>query len=353
MSNPCVLVTGASGYLALHIVEALLSDGYNVLAAVRSPARETDVRKVAESHSRSSLSFVYVPDIALDRAYDELFKSHSEIIAVIHSASPVSFSAKNPMKDVVDPAIKGTTNMLRAIKAYAPQVKKFVYTSSFATVRKRDIVYPKGKVINEKTWVDASLEDVHASGENAYRVSKVFAEKALWEFVEKEKPNFQATSIIPPIIFGPSLGELNSPDALNLSSGVAYKILTGQLPQDYIIECVDVRDLARAHVVAIQTAASSGKRWLICAGVFVAQEFIEAVNKAGLNGFVVADPKVDVKKILSPMYYTDDSASRKEYGFSLRSLQTIAVDTGRDFIQKGFIGDSKANASPKKKDHHL
>jgi nucleoside-diphosphate-sugar epimerase len=36
-----------------------------------------------------------------------------------------------------------------------------------------------------------------------YRASKTFAEKAAWEFIEKEKPNFTLATINPPMVFGP------------------------------------------------------------------------------------------------------------------------------------------------------
>jgi nucleoside-diphosphate-sugar epimerase len=36
-----------------------------------------------------------------------------------------------------------------------------------------------------------------------YRASKTFAEKAAWDFLEKEKPNFSIATINPPMVFGP------------------------------------------------------------------------------------------------------------------------------------------------------
>jgi NADPH-dependent methylglyoxal reductase len=51
------------------------------------------VHVLAKSHPHSKLSFVHVREIAADRAYDQVFKSHKEITAVIHTASPFNFSA--------------------------------------------------------------------------------------------------------------------------------------------------------------------------------------------------------------------------------------------------------------------
>ena len=39
-----VLVTGASGYIALHCISELLKNGYSVRGSLRSPNRESQVR---------------------------------------------------------------------------------------------------------------------------------------------------------------------------------------------------------------------------------------------------------------------------------------------------------------------
>jgi NADPH-dependent methylglyoxal reductase len=336
-----VLVTGASGFVALHIVDALLSKGYDVVAAVRSPSRELSVREVAKLHPTGSLSFVYVTDIGLEGAYDAVFRDHSEITAVIHAASPVTFSPVDPIKDVVNPSLAAISNILSAIKTYGPQVQKFVYTSSTFTAVQREFPQPKGTIVSEDSWVDVKLEDAKKTGMIAYRVSKVLAERALWEFKEKENPNFDVTTILPPLIFGPIFGDVKSPGDLNLSSGVFHKILTGQLPQDYTAEFVDVRDVAKAHVAAIERPEAIGKRWLLISKPFVGREFVEAVHTAGIKGTVsaVASPNdtVDVKTILSSKYTVDNSRTRKEIGFELKPLETTAVDTANDFIAKKLL----------------
>lgn len=48
-----------------------------------------------------------------------------------------------------------------------------------------------------------TLEDAQANPSAGYRASKTYAEKAAWEFVEKEKPNFTLSTINPPLVFGP------------------------------------------------------------------------------------------------------------------------------------------------------
>jgi len=335
-----VFVTGASGFLGLHIVDQLLLEGYDVLAAVRSPAKEGAVREVLKAHPKGTLSFAYVPDIGDEDAYDEVFKTHHEITYVVHTASPVVFNPEDPIKDVVEPAIKGTTNILKATKAYGSQVKKIVVTSSFNTILNRDFPYTPGTVINENTWVEVTLEDAKKAGGGpiAYRVSKVFAEKALWEFVEKEKPNYEVTTVLPPFIFGPVLGDVKTASDLNLSSGLLFNILTGKYPQSSTAEVVDVRDTARAHVIAVGRSDTDGKRLLIQGGSFVAKQAVEFVNEVGLKGFTTPDSSVDVDAIVSALRYTiDDSASRKLLGFVPKSPKDVIVESARDFLDRKLI----------------
>jgi nucleoside-diphosphate-sugar epimerase len=90
----------------------------------------------------------------------------------------------------LDPAIIGTTGILKAIKKNAPSVKHVVITSSFAAIIDPSKGLNPGHVYSEKDWNPITLEEATLNPSNGYRASKTFAEKAAWEFVEKEKPNF-------------------------------------------------------------------------------------------------------------------------------------------------------------------
>jgi nucleoside-diphosphate-sugar epimerase len=101
------------------------------------------------------------------------------------------FNVTDTKKDLLDPAINGTTGVLKAIKKNAPTVKHVVITSSFAAI----VDGSRGNSIpdhtySEKDWNPITFEQAHQNASNGYRASKTFAEKAAWEFVEKEKPNF-------------------------------------------------------------------------------------------------------------------------------------------------------------------
>lgn len=100
-----VLVSGGSGFVASHIIDLLIKQKYAVTATVRAPPRGEEILRLHPEWT-DSLTFAYIPDIAVDNAFDEAFKSaKSPLTYIIHTASPVSFAVKNLKKDLVDPAI--------------------------------------------------------------------------------------------------------------------------------------------------------------------------------------------------------------------------------------------------------
>lgn len=74
------------------------------------------------------MDFAIVEDIAKEGAFDEAVKSSPPFETIIHTASPFHFNVTDVKKDLLDPAIIGTTGILKAIKRNAPTVKKVVRT---------------------------------------------------------------------------------------------------------------------------------------------------------------------------------------------------------------------------------
>lgn len=161
---------------------------FDTVVTVRS---EEKGKQILDAHSdtpKEKLSYVIVKDVAQEGAFDEVSRaqwpskraSNTKLLEqavqsnppfdyVLHTASPFHFNVQDPVADFLDPAIKGTTGILKAIKSYAPSVKRVVITSSFAA-----IINPKKhpKVYSEKDWNPVTWEEAmdHA---NVYRASKV------------------------------------------------------------------------------------------------------------------------------------------------------------------------------------
>jgi nucleoside-diphosphate-sugar epimerase len=174
-----------------------------VVVTARSAEKGQAIIGSIDESLRPNVSFVVVKDIAEDGAFDhvcvlspfpryidrytytalaaihllniqtfiiQVFQSGTTFTFVIHTASPYNFNVGDPVKDFLDPAIKGTTGILKSIKAYAPSVKRVVITSSSAA-----IVNPLNheKVYDESKWAPFTWDYVLANPQFGYPGSKV------------------------------------------------------------------------------------------------------------------------------------------------------------------------------------
>jgi nucleoside-diphosphate-sugar epimerase len=102
-------------------------------------------------------------------------------------------------KELLDPAVIGTTGILKSIKKSAPTVKRVVITSSFASIVNPSKGNWPGHVYSEQDWNPITQEEAMENPAAGYRASKTFAEKAAWDFIEKESPNFTLATMCPPV----------------------------------------------------------------------------------------------------------------------------------------------------------
>ncbi|KAF8753806.1 GDP-mannose 4,6 dehydratase [Rhizoctonia solani] len=253
-----VLLTGGNGFIAVHIISLLLSGGHSIVATVRSENKTTYLRqKFAEAIPGGQLKFAIVEDITVSGAFDEVLKSHTFDV-VLHTSSPFVFTINDVKKDLLDPAVLGTTEILKAIKANAPTVKHVVVTSSFASIVDLSKGNRPGYIYSEKDWNPITYEDSQKDPVSGYYGSKKFAEKAAWDFLESEKPSFKLTTICPQWqVYGPALQEVKSMSNLNASSSAFYALFSGQqkeLKNAGVWFWTDVRNVAEAHIAAFVSA---------------------------------------------------------------------------------------------------
>lgn len=194
-----ILVTGASGFVAAHVLHSFLHAGYKVRGTVRSDATAQNVLKTHESHA-SQLSFEIVPDIRTPGAFDEAVKG---VDGVIHTASPFVFDVADNERDLLEPAIQGTTGILESVAKHAPQVKRVVVTSSFAAIIDMGKTPEEAATYTytEEDWNPCTYEEAKAgNGAIAYCASKAFAERCAFDFVKDKHPNFDVATICPPMV---------------------------------------------------------------------------------------------------------------------------------------------------------
>uniref|UniRef100_A0A914XAV0 NAD-dependent epimerase/dehydratase domain-containing protein n=1 Tax=Plectus sambesii TaxID=2011161 RepID=A0A914XAV0_9BILA len=248
-SENIVLVTGASGYLALHCVRQLLEDGYRVRGTVRSLRNEYKARPIRDLDTDGRLELV---EADLEKA-DDWPKAVAGCTYILHVASPWPIVAD---ESIIKTAVDGTMNVLRAANA-SPGVKKIVLTSSCSAVN--DGYKESGRVFTEEDWTN--LENPTVVN---YARSKTLAERAAWDYYYnmKDGNRFELTVLNPTLVVGPILSENDTGSLTIIKRFMSLKMPAVPKMQ---LALVDVRDVAKAHVIAMTSEASNGHRILITA----------------------------------------------------------------------------------------
>ncbi|KAE8341586.1 hypothetical protein BDV24DRAFT_150993 [Aspergillus arachidicola] len=327
-----VLLTGGSGFIAAHIIDILLQRGYETVVTVRSEEKGQKILDAHPNTPKEKLSYVIVKDVAEEGAFDEAVKSNPPFDYVLHTASPFHYNVSDPVKDFLDPAIKGTTGILKAIKAYAPTVKRVVVTSSFAAIVN---VKEHPKVYSEENWNPVTWEEAMDPSQT-YRASKTFAEKAAWDFVEKEKPNFDIATINPPLVLGPVVPYLNSLDAVNTSNSRISNLVRGNnkdglLPTGTFL-WVDVHDVALAHVRAIEVSEAGGQRFFLVSGSYTNKDLADIIRDAYPQLEEKLPPKDSASDMPADVYGYNNKKSIEVLGIQYRSLKESVVDTVKSLL---------------------
>lgn len=373
MSFTTVAVTGATGFIAAHVVTQLLDRGYVVHATLRdnTPSR---VAHLTSHPAASSNLRLFEAHLQADASFEPAF---ADCDAVVHVASPFTLHAADPLRDVVNPAVDGTRNVLRAA-ASVGGVRKVVVTSSFAAVQCSKARRDDDFVHTETDWNDeASLKS------SPYAYSKLVAERAAWEFLadsdhehdgtqpekKKDKP-FDLVVINPVAVFGPALSASGARcESLQTLVDVVNGKYFGILDVSFAI--VDVRDVARAHVLALECPTASGR--YICSAqsgrdVTYIRDFSDAARRKGYNpptrdlttwwvGLLLklasfAMPGQTGHMVRGHIGVRHQCSNRKivsELGMSFRTPEETLAETFDSLVQWGFLPEAGTGEGKKGK----
>ncbi len=267
MNNQTVLVTGGTGFVGIHCILQLLQKGFSVNTTIRSLAKKENIivaLKDGGIEDFSRLSF-YEADLTNDAGWTEAMK---DVTYVLHVASP--FPAQNPTdeNELIIPARDGALRVLKAARNAG--VKRVVLTSSFAAVGYS--INPKDHIFTEEDWTDANVPLP------AYIKSKTLAEKAAWDFIEKDGNGLELTVINPVGIFGPVIGDISSA-SLDIAVAGILNGTTTESP-NFTMGVVDVRDVATIHILAMEHPKAAGERFIASAdGVMSFYDVAELFKK--------------------------------------------------------------------------
>lgn len=343
-----VLVTGATGYVAGWLVKRLLEQGLTVHAAVRNPDNEKKLAHLNEAAAQSEGTIKYFKSDLLEKgSYSEAMQGCE---VVFHTASPFTLDIEDPQKDLIDPAVKGTANVLESANQ-TPSVKRVVVTSSCAAIYTDaiDCQHAPGGVLTEDLWNTSASLDYQP-----YSLSKTLAEKKAWEMADAQS-QWKLVTINPSFVMGPPLNpKTTSSESMSILTQLGDGTMKMGVPK-MGVGIVDVRDVADAHVAAGFKPNAQG-RYITSGhnsdflemGTVLQPKFGDnfALPKKALPKWLLmlVGPMVDkrftrryLKNNVNIEWKADNSKIRNELGISFRPLQTTMEDAFQVLVDEGIV----------------
>jgi nucleoside-diphosphate-sugar epimerase len=240
--------------------------------------------------------------------------------------------------DLIIPAREGALRVLRAARDAG--VKRVVLTSAFHAVS-------WGHPHTDHIFTETDWTVLDGPGVDAYGKSKTLAERAAWNFIETEGGALELATILPVAVMGPAMGK-----EVSGANHIIQNMLGGKMPgfPDIWIPIVDVRDVASAHILAMQTPDAAGQRFLLSSGPVMALKEIGATLRSALGDAASQVPtkpipsadiraaavaSVEMRAIVPDLGYQkrmSNERARTVLGWTPRPSEDAIVASGRSLL---------------------
>ncbi|KAJ6790653.1 cinnamoyl-CoA reductase 1-like [Iris pallida] len=314
-----VCVTGASGYIATWLVKLLLARGYTVRATVRDPADPKKTEHLRALDGADERLHLFKANLLAEGSFDTVVDGCD---GVFHTASPFYHNVKDPEAELIEPAVKGTLNVLGScIKTTS--VKRVVVTSSMAAVGYNEM--PKTPdVIVDETWFSSS--ELCRQSKSWYVLSKTLAEEAAWKFSKDN--GIDIVTINPAMVIGPLLQP-----TLNTSAAAIVNLINGASTYpNASFGWVHVQDVAKAHILAYEVPTASG-RYCLVESVAHYSELVKIIHE--LYPALKLPQKCADDKPFVPTYQVSKEKTQA-LGIDYIPLETSLKETIESLKEKGF-----------------
>jgi len=342
MKKQLVVVTGGSGFIAIHIILQLLQQGYAVKTTIRSQAKEAVVKEMLTNGGITDftdLSFSQA-DLTSDANWEETMTGATY---VIHVASPTPKLNFKDESEMIRPAVDGVLRVLKAARDNG--VKRVVMTSAYGAIfaghKNRTTPY------TEKDWSNLDAKNIHP-----YQKSKTMSEMAAWDFIKKNGQGLEFATVNPVAVMGPVLSAKYSHSNIQIQEMLEGKIKAlPKVDSGY----VDVRDVASLHLLAMTSDKANGERFLATTGetlsmMDVADILREAFpDYAGrlptklfpnsvIKAAAIANPKLRmIASIVGSYAETSNEKAKSLLGWNPRSAKSAIIATAQAMIDLGIV----------------
>ncbi|KAH7679264.1 Cinnamyl-alcohol dehydrogenase protein [Dioscorea alata] len=320
MSGKVVCVTGASGFIASWLVKLLLDRGYTVKATVRDlgdPKKTEHLRALDGASERLKL---FKANLMEEGSFDVAVDGCE---CVFHTASPCFVNSADPQAELIDPAVKGTLNVLGSCVKF-PSIKRVVVTSSVAAVNFNGRPRTPDVIVDE-TWF--STAEFCERAKLWYPLSKILAEECAWKFSKDN--GIDIVIINPSMVIGPILQP-----TLNSSVAIILNLINGASTYpNSTYGIVNVKDVALAHVLAFEVPSANG-RYCLAERVAHLSELVKMIHEL-YPTFQLPDKCADEQPFVPTYQVSKEKA--KSLGIDYIPLETSLRETIESLKEKGFV----------------
>ncbi|KAG8658110.1 putative anthocyanidin reductase [Manihot esculenta] len=275
--NARYCVTGANGYIGSWLVKLLLQRGYLVHATLRDPAKLLHLLSMWSGGDRLRL---FKADLQEEGSFDEAVKGCH---GVFHVAASMEFNVTENANvenyvqtNVIDPAIKGTLNLLNSCLK-SKSVKRVVFTSSISTLTAKDSSGKWRDVVDETCQIPVDyVWNAKATGW-VYALSKLLTEEAAFQYANHN--GIDLVSVITATVAGPFLTP-SVPSSIQVllspltGDSKYFSILSAVNARMGSIALVHIEDICNAHIFLMENKTAKG-RYLCCSQSYLMSELVD------------------------------------------------------------------------------